>query len=71
MDKTASKARPGPPGVSIRNGPMGDAMDIDSLPNGNSKRKSRSSISQALNYKDESDSDDGVPLVCLRRGWIL
>ncbi|KAK4451618.1 DNA topoisomerase 1 [Podospora aff. communis PSN243] len=61
MDKSASKARPGPTGISIRNGPVVDAMDIDS-PNGAPKRKSRSSIGQAVNYKDESDSDDGAPL---------
>jgi DNA topoisomerase-1 len=60
MDKSASKARPGPTGISIRNGPVVDAMDIDS-PNGAPKRKSRSSIGQAVNYKDESDSD-GAPL---------
>jgi DNA topoisomerase-1 len=63
MEKSASKARPGPTGISIRNGPVNDAMDIDS-PNGAPKRKSRSSIGQAVNYKDESDSDEGAPLVC-------
>jgi hypothetical protein len=62
MDKSASKARPGPTGISIRNGPVVDAMDIDS-PNGAPKRKSRSSIGQAVSYKDESESDDGAPLV--------
>jgi hypothetical protein len=66
MDKSASKARPAPPGVSIRNGPVvDDRMDVDSTPNGASKRKSRSSIGQAVKYKEESDSDDGAPLV----GW--
>lgn len=40
-------------------------MDIDSATNGTSKRKSRSSISQAVKYKEESDSEDGAPLV----GW--
>lgn len=64
MDKSDSKARPLPPGVSIRNGPVtDDAMDVDSTPNGAPKRKSRSSLSQAVNYKDESDSEDGAPLV--------
>ncbi|KAK3310159.1 uncharacterized protein B0T15DRAFT_481622 [Chaetomium strumarium] len=62
MDKSASKARPGPPGASIRHGPVDDRMDIDSTPNGNAKRKSRSSINQAVQYKEESDSDDGAPL---------
>jgi DNA topoisomerase-1 len=70
MDKAASKARPGPTGISIRNGPVkGDPMDVDSAPNGTSKRKSRGSIGQAVNYKDDSDSDDGVPLVCLSLCW--
>ena len=65
MDKSVSKARPGPKGISIRNGPVvDDAMDIDSHPNGAAKRKSRSSIGQAVKYKDDSDSDDGAPLVC-------
>ncbi len=65
MDRSASKARPGPPGISIRNGPVkdGDAMDIDSQPNGTAKRKSRSSIGQAVNYKDDSDRDGDAPLV--------
>jgi len=65
MDNSASKARPAPPGVSIRNGPVrnGDAMDIDSTPNGTTKRKSRTSIDHSVNYKDESDSDDAAPLV--------
>ncbi|KAK1752383.1 hypothetical protein QBC47DRAFT_305312 [Echria macrotheca] len=64
MDKATSKARPGPTGISIRNGPVkDDPMDVDSAPNGTAKRKSRSSTGgQAVNYKDDSDSDDGVPL---------
>ncbi len=65
MDKSASKARPAPPGVSIRNGPVGSRMDVDSTPNGTSKRKSRSSIGRPVQYKDASDSDDGAPLVGL------
>ncbi|KAL2263236.1 hypothetical protein VTK26DRAFT_7655 [Humicola hyalothermophila] len=63
MDKFDSKARPAPPGVSIRHGPVvDDRMDIDSTPNGTAKRKSRSSINQGVKYKEESDSDDGRPL---------
>ncbi|KAK0617958.1 hypothetical protein B0T17DRAFT_591888 [Bombardia bombarda] len=63
MDRAASKARPAPPGLSIRNGPVAyDSMEIDSTPNGTVKRKSRSSIGQSINYKDGSDSDDGAPL---------
>lgn len=66
MDKSASRARPAPSGVAIRNGPVGDRMDIDSTPNGTSKRKSRASIGRvAVKYKEESDSDDGAPLVRL------
>jgi hypothetical protein len=63
MDKSASRARPAPPGVSIRHGAVSDRMDIDSTPNGTTKRKSRGSIGQAVKYKEESDSDDGAPLV--------
>lgn len=61
MDKAASKARPGPTNISIRNGPVTDAMDIDK-PSGAPKRKSRSSIDHAVSYKDESDSEDSAPL---------
>ncbi|KAK4226950.1 DNA topoisomerase 1 [Podospora fimiseda] len=64
MDKSASKARPAPPGLSIRNGPVieEDAMDVDSTTSGASKRKSRTSIGQAVNYKDQSDSEDNAPM---------
>ncbi|KAL2154898.1 hypothetical protein VTH82DRAFT_3574 [Thermothelomyces myriococcoides] len=62
MDEAASKARPAPPGVSIRHGPVGDKMDVDSTPNGTVKRKSRSSAGQPVRVKEESDSDDGAPL---------
>ncbi|KAK4105798.1 hypothetical protein N658DRAFT_492293 [Parathielavia hyrcaniae] len=62
MDKSASKARPAPPGLSIRHGPVEGRMDLDSAPNGAAKRKSRSSISQAVKYKEESESDDCAPL---------
>ena len=31
------------------------------------KRKSRASMDKPVSYKDESDSDDGVPLVSSRR----
>jgi hypothetical protein len=65
MDKSASKAGAAPPGLSIRHGPVGDRMDVDSTPNGTVKRKSRSSVGQAVQYKEESDSEDGAPLVGL------
>ncbi|KAK4111936.1 hypothetical protein N656DRAFT_130502 [Canariomyces notabilis] len=61
MDKSDSKARPLPPGVSVRHGPVDEAMDIDSTPGGAAKRKSRSSTGK-VNYRAESDSDDGAPL---------
>jgi DNA topoisomerase-1 len=59
LDKSASRARPGPPGVSIRNGPV----EEDGAANGVGKRKSRASNASAVNYKDDSESDDGAPLV--------
>ncbi len=53
-----------PPGLSVRHGPVnGDTSDLDCMPNGISKRKSRSSIDNQINYKDESESDEGAPLV--------
>ncbi|OIW34528.1 hypothetical protein CONLIGDRAFT_8139 [Coniochaeta ligniaria NRRL 30616] len=62
LDKSASRARPAPPGLSIRNGPVDDdSMDVDAATNG-TKRKSRSSIGKAVNYKDDSDDSDGAPL---------
>lgn len=68
MDKAAAKSDYAPAGVSIRNGPITeDSMDIDEpLTNGNAKRKSRTSTSKTVNYKDdgsEGDSDE-EPLVC-------
>lgn len=66
MDESASKSKPSAPGISIRNGPIDDdSMDIDQ-PNGTAKRKSRSSISNNVSYKDNSDSDDEIPLVGTR-----
>ncbi|KAK3341754.1 hypothetical protein B0T25DRAFT_559205 [Lasiosphaeria hispida] len=64
MDKSMSKARPGPTGVSIRNGPVrsDDAMDMDSPAKGAPKRKPRSSLGQSVYYKDDSDSDEGAPM---------
>lgn len=64
MDGSASKPQSSAVGISIRNGPIGDdSMDIDQ-PNGTAKRKSRSSIGNNVSYKDQSDSDDEIPLVC-------
>ena len=64
MDRSDSKVKPAPVGISIRNGPVDDdAMDLDHAPNGTAKRKSRTSIDKSISYKDDSDSD-GAPLVC-------
>jgi DNA topoisomerase-1 len=50
-------------GLSVRNGPLVDTMDVDEpTTNGLSKRKSRNSITK-VNYKDNESSDDGTPLV--------
>lgn len=57
-------------GISIRNGPVVEDMDVDEqapATNGtsNGKRKSRGSIQKK--YKEETSSEDeDVPLVC----WI-
>ncbi|KAH7252388.1 hypothetical protein BKA59DRAFT_436539 [Fusarium tricinctum] len=49
-------------GLSVRNGPLVDTMDVDEpTTNGLSKRKSRNSITK-VNYKDNESSDDGTPL---------
>ena len=59
MDAAGSKLHMAPVGVSIRNGPVDqDKMDIDSPVNGQAKRKSRASIDQSVNYKDESSDDE-------------
>ena len=66
MDAADSKLHIAPVGVSIRNGPVDqDKMDIDSPVNGQAKRKSRASIDQSVNYKDESSDDEpmvGFPM---------
>ncbi|CAJ0553543.1 Ff.00g120550.m01.CDS01 [Fusarium sp. VM40] len=49
-------------GLSVRNGPLVDTMDVDEPSiNGFSKRKSRNSITK-VNYKDNESSDDDAPL---------
>jgi DNA topoisomerase-1 len=67
MDASASASRPKPVGVSVRNGPADDSMDIDQQEtNGAGKRKSRGSMTKS--YKDASDSDDeDIPLVGLEK----
>ncbi|KAF4977260.1 hypothetical protein FZEAL_6200 [Fusarium zealandicum] len=63
MDRSVPDDTTGMAGLSVRNGPIQDSMDIDGpATNGASKRKSRSSITK-VNYLDNnSESDDGVPL---------
>lgn len=65
MDKAASKTSYAPPGVSIRNGPvLDDKMDVDEpTTNGNTKRKARNSTGRPVNYNDDSEESDAVPLV--------
>lgn len=64
MDRAFPDKHTGLAGLSVRNGPVrDDDMDIDApVTNGASKRKSRSSINN-VSYKDDSESDDGAPLV--------
>lgn len=61
LDKSMSKGKSLPEGLSIRNGPVLE----ESTTNGVAKRKSRASNASAVNYKDESDSEDGAPLVSI------
>lgn len=64
-NSTDSKAEPA--GISIRNGPVVDKMDVDEpATNGTAKRKSRGSTSKAVNYnlQGSESEDDDVPLVC-------
>jgi hypothetical protein len=63
LDQPVPKQAAKMAGLSVRNGPLEDAMDIDEpATNGASKRKSRTSISK-VNYKDDESSDDAAPLV--------
>jgi DNA topoisomerase-1 len=63
MEKSSTNQNIAPPGLSVRNGPVIDAMDIDE-PVLNGKRKARNSIAK-VNYNvaaSESEEDD-KPLV--------
>lgn len=67
IDKKMEKSTNGnyaPAGVSIRNGPVTDEMDID-IPAPNGKRKARLSAGKAVNYNDAASSseEDNKPLV--------
>lgn len=54
-----------PAGISIRNGPVtDDAMDVDDEPITKGKRKSRGSVTKAVNYNEvPSASEDEKPTV--------
>ncbi|KJZ79044.1 hypothetical protein HIM_01817 [Hirsutella minnesotensis 3608] len=57
MDRAVPQQPSGLAGLSVRNGPVQDAMDLDKpATNGSNKRKSRSSISK-VDYRDNSESD--------------
>jgi DNA topoisomerase-1 len=68
MEKASSKTKFAPAGVSIRNGPVIDEMDVDThSSSANGKRKARTSIGVAKpTYKDDSEEESDVkPLVSL------
>lgn len=56
------------PGVSVRMGPIEeDEMDIDKPANGingSNGTKRKTSMPNGKSYKDASDSEDDLPLVC-------
>ena len=69
MDKSAQSNGTTKPGISIRNGPVTEDVDMGGVDgpavNGAAKRKARPSASRP-NYADsESSEDDNVPLVRL------
>lgn len=68
MDKAGVKSDYAPAGVSVRNGPVTDAMEVDEPATNGAKRKSRTSTSsKAVNYNlggSEDTDEDVVPLVC-------
>jgi DNA topoisomerase-1 len=62
LDRSAPNGDTALAGLSVRNGPVTDEMDVDHHgANGNAKRKSRSSLPK-INYRDDSESDDARPL---------
>ncbi|KAL8655437.1 MAG: hypothetical protein Q9210_000872 [Variospora velana] len=67
MDSAVKPAKHAAPGISIRNGPVGDG-DVGQQPEPNGKRKARASISNGVSYKDASDDqEDDKPLSKRRR----
>lgn len=65
MGKSTSNGDHAPAGISIRNGPVIDEMDIDQ-PVANSKRKARVSAGKTVNYNEAGSAgeEDEKPLVC-------
>jgi DNA topoisomerase-1 len=62
MDRSTSNAAPAPAGISVRNGPVTEAMDVDE-PMANGKRKARISGVKPK-YADSESEEDAKPLVC-------
>lgn len=65
MDDTDASMTDLNPGVSVRNGPIDDDMDVDA-PTTNGNGIKRKSSMNGKSYKDatESEDEDDVPLVC-------
>ena len=65
MDDTDTSMTDLNPGVSVRNGPIDDDMDVDA-PTTNGNGIKRKSSMNGKSYKDttESEGEDDVPLVC-------
>lgn len=55
------------PGVSLANGPVTSAMDIDKPSANGSVSKRKASLPNGKSYKDSSDSDEDVPLTKRRK----
>ncbi|CAG8976553.1 hypothetical protein HYALB_00010195 [Hymenoscyphus albidus] len=69
MDES-NGSKPAPAGISIRNGPIVDEMDVDEpATNGHAKRKSRGSTSKPVNYNQQGSEseDDDIPLAKRQR----
>jgi hypothetical protein len=51
MEKSGSKTKYAPAGISVRNGPVDEPMT-------NGKRKSRGSAGKVTSYKEESEDEE-------------
>ena len=73
VDKAMDKATPRNggfnPGISIRNGPVTEDVEMTDANgvNGTTKRKQRPSASRPDYAESESSDNDDAPLVCLSR----